>query len=69
MVIVFKTALDDGVLPVAEVDESWNWTGNIEWVNMIKMAVLRTNSPTFPTRIEDLPSIFKGKIFWAEVKK
>lgn len=69
LTIVFKVALDDGIITVAEIDQDWNWSGNIAYIEMLKMSILRTSMAEFPTRIEDLPRIFKGKILWAEVKK
>jgi len=68
MVMVFKRRLDDGVSVACEVDESWNWSGNSEYIGMIKLTLQRLSTTTIPVRFEDLPRIFSGKWFWAEVK-
>jgi hypothetical protein len=69
LTVIFKLVLDDGVLIVAEVDQDWTWSGNPEYINALKAGILRTGSITFPTRVEDLPKIYSGNLFWAEVKK
>lgn len=70
-IIQFKRMLDDGASIACEVDESWNWTGNPEYIAMVKLTIGQLSTPNFPIRFEDLPRVFSGKWFWfwAEVKK